>query len=149
MTSLRQMLESCEKRPRGKKDARRAFRSQPSACSQQTERSGTGKHPHARSPAAPATVTSRLAYEGALAACQGLGDHASRSSCHPVNEKGLTCSALGGGFPVPRFHLWYAWPPPACFSHDSNICRMNATDGAGSMQYLLPHISLLQDDGNA
>ena len=57
-------------------------------------------------------------------------------------------SALGGGFPVPRFHWWYAWPPPARFSHDSNICRMNATDGAGSMQYLLPHISLLQGDGD-
>jgi hypothetical protein len=106
MTFLRQMLESCEKRPGGKKDVLWAFRSQLSACSQQTERPGTGQHPHAPSPTAPATVTSRPACEGALAAREGLGDHEGCSSRHPVNEKGLpwvegfqshtfTCGTLG------------------------------------------------------
>jgi hypothetical protein len=93
------------KASRGKKDARRAFRCQLSACSQQTERSGTGIHPHAPSPAAPATVTSRPACEGALASRQGLGDHTGRSSCHPVTEQGLTCFCPGWRVSSPTLSL--------------------------------------------
>src|SRR4030095_13006505 len=121
------MLESCEKRPGGKKDALRAFRSQLSACSQQTERPGTGTHPHAPSPAVPATVTSRPACEGALASREGLGDHAGHSSCHPVNEKGLTCFCPGWRVSSPTLSLLVRLASPctlfARFQHLSHECH--------------------------
>jgi hypothetical protein len=93
------------KASRGKQDARRVGRCPRSACSQQTASAGTGTHPQAPSPAAPATVPARLACEGALAARQGLGDHAGRASCHPVTEPGLTCCCPGWRVARPTLSL--------------------------------------------
>ena len=32
--------------------------------------------------------------------------------------------------------------PPARFSHDSNICRKDVTDGAGRLRYSLPGVRM-------
>ena len=88
-----------------------------------------------------ATVTSRPACEGALASREGSGDHAGCSICHPVNEKDLTCFCPGWRISSPTLSLVIRLAFPTRFSHDSNICHMNAADGVGSMQYLLLHMS--------
>src|SRR4029453_7733622 len=88
----------------------------------------------APSPAAPATVTSRLACEGALAARQDLGDHTGRSICHPVTEQGLTCFCPGWRVSSPTLSLVVRQASDcalfARFQHLSHECyrwrRLNA-----------------------